>query len=431
MRTRTTFAIAVTAVVASAIAFAAACTSAPMVSVYRLGVGDKSDGLQGDPIKSRRPPQESFAGAQRGYWVVRTEEDWSKAWPEGQTPPFPQSLDPSSTMALIVVPESKDAVDVKVTKLVESTGFIHVWVRETMRGDACMAHATDRTPVEALYLPRIEKPVKFYVEEARGESCGEPPVTQLKCRKAEAKDWQQEKLEVQPGDLVDCELMSEARGKFAVVDRALFFADVPGGSTAKLAYQKGPSRATFRVDAFGTYGLRGEATDESGRKGMAKIEVTATPPKTKDALVQLVWTNFDPGDDPDTFPRLTLTATSGAPPTARECSLDRQPPDLCEVRRFSAYTMMKVKASSEKLPLAVRYVDERVDKGPLACVHVWYDGARTAELCDRKHRDPDERWDVGILDMTTGKIGEPPPSAAADAGVEAGAKKPAAKPPAK
>lgn len=430
MRSRTPFVIAA-AVVCSAIAFAAACTSAPMVSVYRLGVGDKSDGLQGDPIKSRRPTQESFAGAQPGYWVVRTNEDWSRAWPEGQAPAFPPTLDPASTMAVIVVPESKDAVDVKVTKLVESTGFIHVWVRETMRGEACMAHASDRTPVEALYVPRIEKPVKFYVEEARAESCGEPPVTQLKCRRAEAKDWQQGKLEVQPGDLIDCELTSEARGKFAVVDRALYFSDLPGGSTAKLAYQKGPSRATFRVDGFGMYGLLGEATDDSGRKGISKIELTAAPPKTKDAVVLLVWTNFDPGDDPDTFPRVTLTAMASAAPNARECSLDKQPPDLCEVKRFSAYTMMKLKSSSERLPLSVRYVDERVDKGPLACVHVWYDGTRTAEVCDRVRRDPDARWDVGMLDMTTGKLVEPPPAASADAGVEAGTKKPAAKPAAK
>jgi hypothetical protein len=158
------------------------------------------------------------------------------------------------------------------------------------------------------------------------------------------------------------------------------------------------------------------------------MEITATPPKTKDALVQLVWTNFDPGDDPDTFPRLTLTANTGDPPNVRECSLDKQPPDLCEVRRFSAYTNMKLKASTDKAPLSVRYVDERIEKGPLACIHVWFEGTRTAEVCDRKHRDPDDRWEVGVLDMATGKLGDPLPSGPVDAGVEAGAKKPATKP---
>ena len=124
MRMRTPFATALTAVLASlALSIAGACTSTPMVSVYRLGVGDKSDGLQGDVVKSRRPPQEDFAGASRGYWVVKSTEDWNKVWGEGQQPVFPAKLDTSTSMAFVVVPESKDAVDVKITKIVESTGF--------------------------------------------------------------------------------------------------------------------------------------------------------------------------------------------------------------------------------------------------------------------------------------------------------------------
>lgn len=337
---------------------------------------------------------------------------------------MPATLDTSSSMLLLAVPESKDAVDVKMTKVVESTGFLHVWVRETMRGEGCVAHAGDRAPHEAIIVPRIEKPVKFYVEEARAESCGDPPKAEVRCRTGESKDWTT-KIDAQPGDVVDCEMTVQTRGKFAVIDRSLLLSDVPGGSTAKLAYDKGPVRAKFRIDVFGTYLVRGEATDESGRKGTSQVEVTAAPGKTKDAVVQLVWTGFDASDDPDTFPRLTLAAHVGP----RECSLDRQPPDLCEVKRFSAYTIMRLKASDEKVPLSVRYVDERVEKGPLACIQVWFEGARTAELCDRKHRDPDERWDVGVVDMATGKLLEAQPAAPVDAGVEAGApkKKPGAK----
>jgi hypothetical protein len=104
MRTRT---LIVIAALASAFAITAACGSAPMVSVYRLGIGDKSEGLQGDPVKARRPPQESFAGAARGYWVVKSTDDWNKAWPEGQVPAFPESLDTSSSMAFVVAPDSR------------------------------------------------------------------------------------------------------------------------------------------------------------------------------------------------------------------------------------------------------------------------------------------------------------------------------------
>ncbi len=407
MRTRTFLAI---------VALTGACSTAPSVSVYRLGVGDKSGGLQGDPVKLRRPPQDTYNGIRGGYYVVRSVEDWRNAWRDGQEPPMPATLDTSSSMLLLAVPDSRDAVDVKMTKVVESTGFVHVWVRETMRGEGCVARASDRAPHEAVFVPRIEKPVKFYVEETRAETCGDPPVTQVRCRTGESKDWTT-KVEAQPGDIVDCMMTVETRGRFAVVDRSLLLSDLPGGSTAKLAYEKGPVRAKFRVDVFGTYAIRGEATDESGRKGVAQVEVTAAPAKTKHAVVQLVWTGFDVSDDPDTFPRLTLAAEAGK----RECSLDKQPPDLCQVKRFSAYTIMKLSPSDEKVPLSVRYVDEHIEKGPLACVQVWFEGARTAELCDRKHRDPDERWDVGVVDMATGKLLEPEPPSAADAGVEAGA----------
>lgn len=402
----------------------AACSTAPRVSVYRLGVGDKSAGLQGDPVKGRRPSQETYTGIRPGYYAVRGIEDWRNAWPEGREPSMPPTLDTSSAMLLLAVPESKDAVDVKMTKIVESTGFVHVWLRETMRGDGCVAREEGGPTHDAVIVPRIEKPVKFYVEEARAETCGEPPKTEVRCRLADANEWAA-KIEARPGDLVDCEMVAETRGRFAVVDRSLLLAEAPGGSTAKLAYDKGPVRASLRIDAFGTYAVRGEATDESGRKGTAEAQILAAPAKTKDAFVQLVWTGYEAGADPSTFPRLKLTARAGE----RECSIDKQPPDLCEVKRFNAYSMMTLKASGERIPVMVRYLDERTDKDPVACVHVWYEGKRTTEVCDRKAREPDDRWELGELDMTTGQMMEPAPPDAADAGADAGSppkKKPAA-----
>lgn len=249
-------------------------------------------------------------------------------------------------------------------------------------------------------------------------------MTVVRCRHRESKDWTT-KIEAQLGDIVDCEMTADARGRFAVVDRSLLLADLPGGSTSKLAYDKGPTRGTFRVDVFGTYKIRGEASDESGRKGIAEVEVHAAPPKSKETFVQLVWTGFDVSDDPDTFPRLTLSAKADE----RECSLDRQPPDLCEVKRFSAYTLMKLKPTEGKAPLSVRYVDERIENGPLACVQIWYDGARTTEVCDRKHRDPDEHWDVGVVDLASGKLLEEAAAPDSDAGApDAAPPKPKAKP---
>ncbi len=57
-----------------------------------------------------------------------------------------------------------------------------------------------------------------------------------------------------------------------------------------------------------------------------------------------------------------------------------------------AYTYMRIPEGDRKLPVSVRFLDERVEKGPGPCVHVWYDGARTAETCDRLHRDAEDIW---------------------------------------
>jgi hypothetical protein len=44
-------------------------------------------------------------------------------------------------------------------------------------------------------------------------------------------------------------------------------------------------------------------------------------------------------------------------------------------------------------------------------------GVRSGETCDRQHRDPEERWQVGTIEMETGKLIEPAaPLAEADGG---------------
>jgi hypothetical protein len=401
----------------------AACSSAPQVSVYRLGVGDQSQSLQGDPVKLKAAPDEPMPGIQRGYHVVRGEEDWQAAFGDTKAPPLPAGTASSKTMLLVGVPESQDATDVTITKVVESTGYLHVWARETMRGDGCAR--SKEIPHAAVLVPRIEKAAKFYVEEARAESCGEPPKAELSCRKNDEKSWATStSIAAEPGDLVECELKAESRGRFALVDRVLSLTRVPAGSTAKLAFAHGPLRSALRIDRFGTYSIRGEATDEKNRKGFADLEVRAQAPRSKDAHVLLVWSDLDPNSDPDTLPRLTLVAQ----PSGHECSLDKQPADICQMKRFGANTVLALKASQGKVPLEVRYVDERADKGPTACVEVWFDGARTAQACDRAARPTDAHWSPGAVDMTTGELTAiPSPVAVADAGAPAAPpKKPSA-----
>jgi hypothetical protein len=409
------------------------CGASPAITVVHLGPGEKSEAIRGDAVKTRRGAQEAYAGLRGGFYVVRSIDDWRTAWTSGNEPPMPSTLDTSRSMLLLAVAEKKDTVQLQVHRVVETGDRLHVWVRSTKAGQNCKPKL-DRSPFDAVVAPRIDKPVKFYVEEEEAESCGDPPAVTVNCRVNDTPTWAP-KVAAQPGDKVDCEMSAVTRGKFAIVDSALTMGELPGGSSSKLAYTRGPSRGAFSVDVFGTYAVRAEASDEAGRKTIVTASVDALPPKTRDVLVQLVWTNFDVSDDPDTFPRVKLRATEETrdtknKPVTNECSLDTPRAELCEVKTRSAYTHMKLKASDKRLPLDVFYADERIEKGPLVCIQLYFDGARTGETCDRKHRNPEDRWQVGTVDMVTGKLLEPP-LADADAGAGAGADAAVKKPPPK
>lgn len=395
------------------------CQPSPAVTVVHHAPGEPTPTVQGDVVKTRRGGQEAFVGVRGGYYVVRSVEDWRNAWPSGSEPPLPATLDTSRSMLLLAVSEKKESVALKITKVLETGDRIHVWAKETRAGENCV-NKSERAAFDAVIAPRIDKPVKFYVDEDRAESCGEPPAVTVSCRANDAPKWTPAVV-AQPGDTIECTMSSEARGKFAVIDSVLMLGELPGGSSAKLAYAKGPGRGSFAVDVFGKYAVRAEATDDSGRKSLATATVEALPPKTKDVLVQLVWTNFDVSDDPETFPRVKLRAFEESKDgrAKNECSLDSPRPELCDLKKRSAYTHMRLWASDKRVPLDVLYVDERIEKGPLVCIQVYFDGARTAETCDRKHRDANDRWQAGTLEMATGKLIEPG-AAASDASADAG-----------
>lgn len=395
---------------------AAACTTTPAITVVRTTPGDKVEEINGDPVKLKRGPQEPYAGARPGFYAIRGQEDWERAWPSEHTPAMPTTLDTSRQMVFLAVSESRDVTRIKVQRVLETGTFLYVWVRETKKGEHCVHKATERA-FDAVVAARADKPVKVFIEEEPGESCGEPPVAAAECRLKSQESWAS-KIEAQPGDAVECMMTATARGRFELVDRLLSMAELPAGSTSKLAFKKSAERAELEVDVYGTYSLAAEAVDEAGRRGKATATIDVKPPKTKDVLVQLVWAGFDRTDMPDTFPRVNLRVAEEGPKGQR-CSAEIPIPGLCDVKTRGAYTYMRIPESSRRLPISVQYLDERIANGPGPCVHVWYDGARTAETCDRAHRDADEIWRVGTLDTSTGKLavdGAPP---SADAGAPA------------
>ena len=380
--------------------------------------GDKVEEIKGDPVKLKRGPQEPFAGARGGFYVIRGPEDWERAWPAERTPPMPATLDTSKQMLFLAVSEDRAITRIKVQRALETATFLYVWVRETKLGDGCVNKSPDRA-ADAVVAARADKPVKFFVDQETGESCGEPPVANVECRVNNQQTWAK-KIEAQPGDAVECTMTATARGKFELVDRLLSVAELPAGSAAKMAFKKGPERGAMEVDVYGTYTIAAEAADEAGRRGKATATIEVKPPKTKDVLVQLVWAGFDRNDVSDTFPRVNLRVAEEGP-RGQRCSAEIPIPGLCEVKTRGAYTYMRIPEGNRRLPVSVQFIDERIEKGPGPCVHVWYDGVRTGETCDRLHRDPDEIWKVGVLDTSTGKLLADGSSPAAPAGADAGA----------
>jgi hypothetical protein len=404
---------------------AAACETTPRVSVIRNA---PLPSQKGDPVKIRRGAQEAFAGVGGGFYVVRTREDWRALWPDGKDPALPPTLDTSRSMLLLAVGDTHETTGITVKKAVDVGEYLDVLVHETKPGEGCLVKL-DRPAFDAVVVDRIDKPVKFYVEEERGEGCGSPPAVDVKCRVGDAPQWASA-IQAKPGDTIDCNMTATSSGRFEITDRALRFHDVPAGSSAKLAYTKGATRATFAVDVFGKYAVSGEATDESGRKSVGAAQVDAAPPKTKDVLVELVWSNFEAMDEPETFPRVKLRASEEAErpkrrgaAAPRECDVDAPIAGVCEVKtRRTAYSEMKLFADPKpkKMPLSVVYTDERIEQGPMVCLQVYFDGARTFETCDRQHRAAGDTWQAGTVDLATGKIA-PAATSAADATSDAGA----------
>lgn len=425
-----------TAVIGPAAGFlGAGCAVSPPVTVVHIGIGERTEAVRGDAVKIRRGDLDAYAGLRAGFAVIRSSDEWQNAWPAGNVPSMPATLDTARSMLLVAVAEDKDTVQMQIQKVVETGDRVHVFVRETKAGKNCTTKR-EHTPLDAVITERIDKPVKFYVEEERAESCGDAPAVVVNCRANAAPAWTP-KVSAAPGDKVECEMSAETRGRFAIVESAIALGELPGGSAAKLAYTKGTLRGAFDVDVFGSYVVKAEAKDEAGRITSVNATVDVLPPKTKDVLVQLVWTGFDANDDPSTFPRVKLRATeetrdAKGKPLAHECSVVTARPELCDVKTRGAYTHMTLKAGDKRVPLDVIYADERAEKGPLVCIQVYFDGARTGETCDRKHRAPDERWSIGIVDVATGRILDPAPgvadAGAHDSGTDAG---PAKKPPAK
>ena len=145
------------------------CGVSPPVTVVHVPVGQRTETVKGDPVKTRRGDQELYATLRPGFTVVRGNDDWQNVWPAGAVPSMPASFDPARSMLLVAASAEKTTVQLQIQRVIETGDRIHVFVRETKAGENCIRKLENK-PVDAVMTARIDKPVKFYVEEEQGDS---------------------------------------------------------------------------------------------------------------------------------------------------------------------------------------------------------------------------------------------------------------------
>ncbi|MBX3229843.1 MAG: hypothetical protein KIT84_05870 [Labilithrix sp.] len=389
-----------------------ACVPTPPVTVVHVSKSQPAspDDKAGDGLKMRRPGNETYSSIHGGAYVVRTRTDWEKMWSgKDDVPSIPEGIDLQREMLLVVATDDAIVSKLEISRVAEASGNVTVWVKQTMLGEGCVRNKyDDRSGLDAIVTARIDKPIKFVVEDEDAPSCGAPPKADVSCRVGAGKTWTP-KVTAKAGEIVECELASIATGKYTLVDQVLSLGDVPPASKAKLTFSKGSVRAKLSPDVFGTYAIKAEATDEAGRKGFGTATIDVLPKKTRDVQIQLAWSDTESLDPATPLPRVLLrVATEGA--KGQRCSAEVPVPGLCDAKTRGSFTYMKIPGGwRRKLPLSLLYLDERAQSGASPCVHVWFNGERTTSVCDHDHRHAEDKWELGSIDTGTGKIAPPKP----------------------
>jgi hypothetical protein len=396
-------------------------------------------------------------GLEKGFFVVKSELEWHQRWPNTDTdkvPVLPADLNFNKEMLFVIAPTDHDLVAAELKTVVVNEGGIHAYINETVPGVDCPAPEKDAKPAwDIARLPLVEgKDVQFHIESSPGDSCGQAPEAKITCRAevpgGDGKAPYQEKLNVDPGAKVSC-IVGSFTSPRPVIDLTWTFAALPLGATTKMVVGTRGTAVSFNPDVFGTYGLQVEVLDDLQRRGASTTEVTVTPKAP--LVVQLIWTKFDPDDDPSTFPRIELAAlnlnadgsvigappvwnakkpaaaaskkggpaalapaaepplpgTPGAPPLVwkkgLECSLESAQP-FCKAQTMGFTTVMTVDAAASKLfALGVHFTDDRVDGQAVPCVRTYRAGKLVADLCDTTPHKADTWWQTGVFDAETGK----------------------------
>jgi hypothetical protein len=433
-------------------------TAPPRIFVSKVPSGVHSGREDGDVLKLTRWELDPRAGLTRGYWIVKSERAWRDLWAgieSDRIPLLPRGIDFSSEMLVVAAPTDETATGARIHQVIDTPeAGLHVYVSQILPGLGCPPKTNERRdreakiPVDLARVRTFDKEIHFHVDTKNEEPCAPPSEAKVACKLDGTPDAYQEQLSAEPGKSVVCH--SEGKlGAGAMIDRTWSFRSLPAGTTTKMTIGDGARGITFATDAFGTYSVGLDVTDDLGRTSRGTSEVQVLAPK--DALVvQMLWTKFQPGDDPTTFPRVELHLLGDTPPpppppgqvlapmAARsqpwilvkgDCTLENaKPPSWCRAHALANTTIEEV--GKDAFPLyriGVHYSDDRYAGQPVLCVRT-FRGTLASEWCDDKVRSEGNWWDVGRVDASTGKVPAPPappPAASASAAPASSATPPA------
>jgi hypothetical protein len=370
----------------------------------------------GEELKVAHLDGERFGTPNPGFFVIKSAAEWSDLWEHTAAKPAMPQIDFDGKMLLIAVTDSAQAQAIRLQQVLVTGTSVHAYVRELRPGEGCPATTGGVTKLDFAYVDRIEKPVHFHVEPEIAAGCGGGPEVLAQCKlqagPAAAASGLSAALDASIGQSVECEGKLAVRGTFAAIDERWYFGELPPGSASKLTFAANGKKVSFPVDTFGKFLVRFEVIDDAGRKGVGQAAINVLPPK--DGLyVRLVWTDFGPNDDPETFPRTALELKDAT----STCSTDTtSKPAWCDLKIQGHATQIKLPTSAlGSYRVKVRYLDDRFAGGPVACVKVVLNGKETASVCDKEARKANDQWEPGQLGSRAGVLDNGVPTAPASA----------------
>jgi hypothetical protein len=378
---------------------------------------DRTPTQSGREIELRHLETEGFSGQKAGYFAIRDANDWLKIWddprPDRPRPPPAPQIDWDKTILISAAATTPNATGIEIEKVIATENqALQVYVLEHVPGENCPDKLPKDPPIDIVAASKPADVVTFWVDRDVGVSCGARPNVRVQCRimSSGAAGIASDEITAAPGQVVNCDgLKSDPGSARAIMDRNWFFTLAPNGSTSKMKLSTNNESVTFPIDAYGTYTVRLEVTDNEGRSndGVATIEV---PPPADETVVQLGWGKITAQDDPTTFPRIELRVTESGSRQTCSTAQETSRPAWCRMDALAALTHVRVKPAEKKAyKFSVKYIDTRYQGGPMVCLRVFAKGQKPAETCDDNKRNENTTWDVGFLDFESGAFLEKEP----------------------